>query len=186
MIVVGITGSFSSGKSAVADIFKKMGAKLFDADVAAKKVTRKGTAVHRAILQIFGEEYRGRDGEINRRKLAQHVFSYPRDLHKLNILIHPEVIFEAMRVIRDCKHKKGILALDVPLLYEARMERLAHVIVVVNSSQKKMIAPFAALIPSFLAAATPCLVLRLKYLQANPFTISGVLSVLASSTTMTS
>ena len=57
MIVVGITGNFSSGKSAVTSIFKKLGAKVFDADLAAKKVVRKGTALHRAIIQIFGKEY---------------------------------------------------------------------------------------------------------------------------------
>ena len=140
MIIVGVTGSFSSGKSAVAAIFKKLGAKVFDADLAAHKVTQKGTAVHRAIIQIFGEEFLDSRGQLDRKKLAKRVFSHPRDLQKLNILVHPEVIFEALKVIRQLKHKKGILVLDVPLLYEARMERLADFTVVVNSSQKEMIA----------------------------------------------
>ncbi len=140
MIVVGVTGSFSSGKSAVTAIFKKLGARVFDADLTAKKATRKGTAVFRAIVQIFGKEYLGIDGQINRRKLARRVFSHPKDLRTLNILVHPEVIFEALKARRQMKSRKnGILVLDVPLLYESRMEKLADVIVVVDSSKKDMI-----------------------------------------------
>lgn len=139
MIVVGVTGSFSTGKSAVTAIFRKLGAKVFDADATAKKVTRKGTAVHRAILQIFGKEYQDKKGQIDRKKLAQRVFSNPKDLRTLNILVHPEVIFEALKVKKTYKHKKGVLVLDVPLLYESRMEKLADYIVVVDSSEKHML-----------------------------------------------
>ncbi len=140
MIVVGITGNFSSGKSAVTRIFKKLGAKVFDADVAAKKVVQRGTALHRAIIQIFGKEYLDPKGQIDRRKLAQRVFSVPSDLRKLNILVHPEVIFEAMKMKKDLKAKKGILVLDVPLLYETKMERLADRVIVVNSTRDAMIS----------------------------------------------
>lgn len=161
MIVVGITGNFSSGKSAVTAIFKKLGAKVFDADVAAKDVVRKGTALHRAILQIFGKEFMDKNGEINRRKLAHRVFSEPKDLKKLNILIHPEVIFEAMKMKKNLQHKKGIMVLDAPLLYETKMERLADVVVVVNAARGRMISRAAkkgvgpALSKKILAAQWP-------------------------------
>ncbi len=139
MIAVGVTGSFSSGKSAVTAIFKKMGARVFDADATAKKVTRKGTAVYRAIVQIFGKEYLALGGQLNRRKLAKHVFNNPEDLRKLNILIHPEVIFEALKFKRAFNDKKGILVMDVPLLYESRMEHLVDRIVVVVSSHRQIL-----------------------------------------------
>ena len=140
MIVVGITGNFSSGKSAVTGIFKKLGAKVFDADLAAKQVVRKGTALHRAIIQIFGQQYLDKTGEINRKKLAGRVFSNPKDLRKLNILIHPEVIFEAMKMKKNFQNKKGILVFDVPLLYETKMERLANKVIVVNATRGTMIS----------------------------------------------
>lgn len=139
MIVVGVTGSFSSGKSAVTAVFKKLGARVFDADATAKKVTRKGTAVYRAIVQIFGKEYVGTDGQLNRKKLAQRVFAHPRDLRKLNILIHPEVIFEALKMKKAAKGRKGVLVFDVPLLYESRMEKLVDRIVVVDAGEKHIL-----------------------------------------------
>ena len=139
MITVGVTGSFSSGKSAVTAVFKKLGARVFDADATAKKVTRKGTAVYRAIVQIFGKDFVGKDGQLDRKKLAERVFAHPKDLRTLNILIHPEVIFEALKAKRAVKHQKGVLVLDVPLLYESRMEKLADKIVVVDAQQKQIL-----------------------------------------------
>ena len=140
MIVVGITGNFSSGKSTVSAVFKKLGAQLFDADLAAKKVARKGTPVYRAIVQIFGKEFLDKKGELDRRRLAERVFSHPEELKKLNILIHPEVILEAMKIKKQFKNREGILVFDVPLLYEAKMEKLVDRVVVVNATRSAMIS----------------------------------------------
>lgn len=138
MIVVGLTGSFASGKSQAANIFKKLGARIFDADIAAKKATEKGRPVHDAIARIFGKTYLHKNGELNRKKLAQHVFDHPKDLKKLNTLIHPGVILEVFKARESLRNKKGVLVLDVPLLFESKMEKLADVVVVVRSSDKKI------------------------------------------------
>ena len=134
MIVVGITGSLASGKSQVAGIFRKHGAKVFDADDAAKKVVQKGTPVYRAIVKLFGKKFLKKNKELDRKKLAYHVFGHPRDLKKLNILIHPGVIVESFKIIESFRDKAGVLVLDVPLLFESRMERLADHTVVVSAA----------------------------------------------------
>lgn len=139
MIVVGITGSLASGKSETARLFKKYGAAVFDADAAARKAVKKGTPVYKAIVKIFGKEYLRPNGELNRKKLARRVFSHPKDLKTLNTLIHPGVIFEVFNAIRRLKERKGILALDVPLLFESRMESLADFTLVVRSNRKRML-----------------------------------------------
>ncbi len=135
MIVVGVTGSFSSGKSQTVLIFKRYGAKVFDADKAAKRVVRKGTPVTRAIIKLFGRDFLKKNKELDRKKLADHVFSHPRDLKKLNILIHPEVIVECFKRIERFRDRKGILVLDVPLLFESNMGRLADYTVVVSATK---------------------------------------------------
>ena len=136
MIVIGLTGNLASGKSEAAGIFKRFGAVIFDADTAAKEVVQKGKPVYRAILKIFGRDYLKKSGELDRKKLAWHVFSHPGDLKKLNILIHPGVIVECFKEIERLKNKKGILVLDAPLLFESKMENLADFTVVVSSSTK--------------------------------------------------
>ena len=140
MIIIGVTGSYASGKSEAAKVFKKRGAKVFDADIAARKAIQKGKPAYKAILKIFGKSYLTRNGEIDRKKLAWHVFSRPDDLRKLDILIHPGVIFECFRMIEQSRRKKGILVLDVPLLFESKMESLADFTVLVCAQKGKMIA----------------------------------------------
>jgi dephospho-CoA kinase len=140
MIVLGVTGSLASGKSEAARIFKKHGALVFDADRAARRAVRKGTPAYKAVVKLFGREYLRKNGEIDRKKLAGRVFSRPEDLKKLNIVIHPGVIIESMRMIERARGKKGILVMDVPLLFESKMENLADRVLVVSSKKEKMIA----------------------------------------------
>ncbi len=140
VIVVGVTGNLASGKSEVARIFKKHGAMIFDADKAARKAVQKGKPVYRAIVQIFGKGFLKKDQQLDRKKLAGHVFGRPKELKKLNTLVHPGVIFDCIRVIQETKAKTKILVLDVPLLFESRMQGLADVTLVVVASREKMLA----------------------------------------------
>ena len=140
MIVVGVPGNLASGKSCVTRTFRKMGAKVVDADALARKGMRKGTPIYRAVVKVFGPAFLSKDKTIDRRKLAWHVFSHPKELKKLHILTHPGVILEAYRAIEKWKDKKGVVVLDVPLLFEARMEKLADVAVVVRSGKKEMLS----------------------------------------------
>ncbi len=140
MIVLGVTGNLASGKTAVAEAFHKMGAKVINADALARKLIRKGTPIHKAIVKIFGEKFLMKNKEIDRRKLAWHVFSNPGERKKLNILTHPGVILEVYQIIEKLKNKKGILVLDVPLLFESRMQKLVDVTLVVCSSEKDMLS----------------------------------------------
>ena len=139
MIVIGVTGNLASGKSEVARILKRKGAEVFDADLAAKRVVGIGLPVYKAIVKIFGKTCLNKDKTLNRRKLAERVFSHSADLKKLNTLTHPGVIFECFKMIERTKNKKGILVLDVPLLYESKMENLADFTVVIDASQKNIL-----------------------------------------------
>ena len=139
MIIVGLTGNLASGKSEVAKIFKRLGAHVFDADEVSHRLMRKGTDIHRAIAKIFGDAFLAGNGELDRHKLAERAFSHPKDLKKLNTLIHPGVILEAYRAIEKGKGKKGVVVLDVPLLFEAGIEKIADFTVMVTSNEKVML-----------------------------------------------
>ncbi len=133
MIVIGLTGSFASGKSQATAFFKKLGAKVFDADVCAKKALKKGKPEYKAVVKIFGKDYLKADGELDRKKLAARVFASPKDLKMLNTLVHPGVIFESLSFVKSWLGKAEAVVLDVPLLFESKMEGLCDVTVVVSS-----------------------------------------------------
>lgn len=91
MLKVGLTGGIGSGKTLVADIFKVLGIPVFDADSAAKEIMERDPALVSKIKAEFGEEtYTG--NKLNRKLLAEKVFSDPFLLEKLNALVHPAAI----------------------------------------------------------------------------------------------
>src|SRR5579883_2532813 len=89
--VLGIAGYIGSGKTTVGRIFEELGAEFIDADKVVDELYQKGEDGYRKILSFFGEEYFKKNGELNRKKLAQAVFGDPKKLRILHDLIHPLV-----------------------------------------------------------------------------------------------
>ena len=138
MTVIGLTGSFGTGKTFVASIFKSLGANVIDADVIAHCVIRKGKPAYKKMVDAFGSGMLGPDCEIDRRKLAALVFSSKPAVMKLNKIVHPEVI----RVIKakiKAAGKDAVVVIDAPLLIEARLLNIVDKLVVVKSSKKRQI-----------------------------------------------
>lgn len=133
-IVIGLTGSFGSGKSTVASLFRSLGAAVIDADEIAHAVSRPGTAVWRRITREFGAGILNDDKSINRHRLGALVFGKKRLLTRLNTIVHPAVI----RAINHGlgKVRRGMVVVDAPLLFEAGLEKKVDVLVVVKASRR--------------------------------------------------
>ena len=82
MIIIGITGGLGTGKSTAAGMFRKLGAKVFDADRIAHETLKKGTSTYRKVVKEFGKCILSKEGRINRAKLAEIVF---KDMAKVSI-----------------------------------------------------------------------------------------------------
>ena len=88
MKVVGLTGGIGSGKSTVANIFKKLGIAIYDSDQQAKNLYSKSVELRTKMISNFGEDiYTG--NQINRKKLADIVFNDSEKLALLNGIVHP-------------------------------------------------------------------------------------------------
>jgi len=107
----------------------------------AHDLMRPGERCYRRILSLFGPGILTR-GRIDRTKLADHVFKDPHALKALEDIIHPEVIKETKKKIRDLKKTKGVRAivLDVPLLFESGMDRLCDVTLLVKAPRQTQIS----------------------------------------------
>ena len=136
-IVLGLTGSFGSGKSTVAAMFKSLGAAVVDADDIAHRIIKPRTETYKRIARAFGEKILKKDKTIDRVKLAKTVFDDPALLYKLNCLTHPEII----RLIKqEVKNSSGkVTVVDAPLLIEAGLKSLADKIIVVTLSLDKQV-----------------------------------------------
>lgn len=136
-LIIGLTGSFGTGKTKVSQIFKSLGACVIDADKIAHGCLKSRTKIQRKIIKIFGKKILNQDKSINRKKLAGIVFNNQKLLKELNKLVHPEVIRLMKRAIRTCK--KNVVILDVPLLVEASLINMVDKLIVVKSSRKSQI-----------------------------------------------
>lgn len=138
MIVLGLTGSFGTGKTFVASVFRSLGAKVIDADKIAHSVIAKGKPAYKKIVLCFGRDILDRYGRIDRRKLASDVFNDRARLNKLNKIVHPEVIRVIKREIKTAG-KSAVVVVDAPLLIEARLLNIVDKLVVVRSTKKRQI-----------------------------------------------
>ncbi|EYU35909.1 hypothetical protein ABFS82_09G031600 [Erythranthe guttata] len=132
MRVVGLTGGIASGKSTVSNLFKSHGVPVVDADVVARNVLKKGTGGWRKVVAAFGDEILLASGEVDRPKLGQIVFNDPDKRQLLNRLLAPYIStgisMEVFKLwMRGCK----IIVLDVPLLFEVKMDKWTKPIIVV-------------------------------------------------------
>ena len=136
-IILGVTGSFGSGKTTVAGFFKTFGAEVIDADkLAHERIAPKGKCYKR-IIAAFSEQILRSDETIDRSKLSGMVFDNKKLLKKLNKIVHPEVIREIKKRIKKSKTK--IIVLDVPLLIESGLEKLVDKLIVVKINRNEQI-----------------------------------------------
>ncbi len=138
MRIVGLTGGFGSGKSLVASLFKRLGAKVVDADKLGHKALNKGSAAYRKIVAAFGKKILFPNLSINRKALADIVFANRKNLAKLNRIVHPGIIkYIVKRICRAAKSE--VLIVDAPLICETNITGLMNVLIVVKASKKNQI-----------------------------------------------
>lgn len=129
MLVVGLTGGIGSGKSSVSSRLVAKGALLIDADAIVRELQEPGAAVFEAMVERFGNDIVGADGQLDRQAVASIVFSDKQALEDLNNIVHPAVGAEMASRIEAAKGTDTIVVMDIPLLTEKRPD-MSYVIVV--------------------------------------------------------
>lgn len=122
MLRIGLTGGIGTGKSRVARLLAQLGAAVIDADQIARRVVEPGGPAYDGVVARFGRGILHPDGTINRRALADIVFSDPAARRDLEALVHPAVRAETDRRIAELAQSPEpppAVVVDIPLLFEA-------------------------------------------------------------------
>ncbi|ABN63392.1 dephospho-CoA kinase [Shewanella baltica] len=135
--VVGLTGGIGSGKTTVANLFAAEGVALVDADIVAREVVAPGSKGLEAIVTHFGAEILTPEGELDRAKLRQRIFSHPKEREWLNQLLHPMIRQEMLAQVE--KATSAYVIMVVPLLFENGLDRLVNRTLVVDISPELQI-----------------------------------------------
>lgn len=139
--ILGVTGGIASGKSVVLSLLARKRIPVVSSDALAHQCIRKGQPPYRAIVRAFGRSILDRKGEIDRRILGKLAFSSPVSRKRLERLVHPCVI-RALR--RFAKRRRGLIAMDIPLLFEVGLESLVDFKVVVSSTRNQQLRRMVA------------------------------------------
>ncbi len=116
VLVVGLTGGIGSGKSLVGEYFSNLGATALDADELSRQVIERGSAGFDRVVTAFGDSIL-RDGEIDRRALAEKVFANDGERGMLESIIHP-LVRDAFDAAARKMSGDEILVYEIPLLVE--------------------------------------------------------------------
>jgi dephospho-CoA kinase len=121
MLLVGLTGNYGMGKSAVLSMFEKLGAEVLDADtIVASLITEKG--VLEKIKGLLGDNVLHENGSLNKKLVADIVFKNDALRHALEDIIHPLVFDRINLLLKKLSSKGKIIIVEIPLLYERGYE----------------------------------------------------------------
>jgi dephospho-CoA kinase len=133
-MIIGITGSIATGKSVVTKYLAKKGFPIVDSDLLAQTELDRPETMD-VLTQHFGEKIL-ENQKVNRKALGAIIFGNTEERLFLNSVIHPKVI---ARIRELTQGNQKIVFVDVPLLYEAKMEGMFDQVIVVYASLKNQL-----------------------------------------------
>ncbi|MCX8252147.1 MAG: dephospho-CoA kinase [Dehalococcoidia bacterium] len=140
-MTIGLTGGIGSGKSEASGILRELGALVIDADIVGHETYRSGQPAWDEIVEAFGDEVIGLDGEIDRRELGRIVFDDPESLKRLTDIVWPK-IREGLKDLMAGERDGGgtdVLVVEAAVLFEAGWENLFEEIWVVTAHEKDVL-----------------------------------------------
>lgn len=122
MQLIGLTGGVASGKSTCGEYLRANGIPVIDADELSRQVLTPGSTAYKKVCRMFPATMR--NGVLNRTLLGDLIFNDPKAKSKLEKIVHPAVIWGMIKlVVLYWLLGSDRIALEIPLLYEAKLDR---------------------------------------------------------------
>ena len=132
---IAVTGNIGSGKSSFCKYLEELNYPVIKADEIAKDLLVNDEKVKKEIVKYFGDgAYQGK--EINKKYLADKVFSNQSNLNKINSIIHPLVIEKVNNMMNEKFQSSDLVFHEAALIYEADIEELFDIVVLIASDYK--------------------------------------------------
>ena len=129
--VLGLTGSIGMGKSATADLFRRLGVPVHDADATVHRLYR-GRAAPLIETAFPGTVT---EGAVDRARLGAAVLDSQERMQQLEAIVHPLVREEEESFLKRVAALAPVAVLDIPLLFETGGEKLVDAVVVVSAPE---------------------------------------------------
>ena len=130
MLKIGLTGGIGSGKTIVAQVFEKLGAPVFYADIEAKKCIQEDTDLIKQLKATFGNDIYV-DRQLQKDRLASIIFNDNSALQTINRLVHPAVqrVFEEWCAAQNASY----VLKEAAILFESGSDKELDQIICVSA-----------------------------------------------------
>lgn len=96
-LLIALTGGIASGKTAVAELFAKLGVPVLDTDQIARDVVAPGMPALGQLVAELGADILDAHGKLDRARMRERVFGDPAQRRKLESITHPAIREELAR-----------------------------------------------------------------------------------------
>lgn len=132
MPALGVTGGIATGKSTFSEaLCRHLPAELFDADQCSRELLASDDSVRKAVLDAFGTRAFDSHGQPDRVWLREAVFADPLKRRELENILHPAIRARWLARAETASHTDRWFCVDIPLLYETKVEKHFAAVVVV-------------------------------------------------------
>lgn len=137
----GLTGGIASGKSVVAARFRERGLPVIDADALSREVATPGSDSVKLVSEVFGPEFVGADGTLDRKMLSAHVFGDDAKVRKLNAIMLPRIAaLSAQKTAELAARGEPLACYEAALLVENKLADAFRPLVVVAAPLEVQVA----------------------------------------------
>lgn len=120
--IIGITGGIASGKSTLTAFLRQEGYQVVDADAVVHDLQAPGGRLYQALVEHFGQGILLENGQLNRVKLGQLIFSDESE-QAWSRQVQGQIIREELaREKEHLSQQEDLFFMDIPLLFEAGYE----------------------------------------------------------------
>jgi dephospho-CoA kinase len=141
-VLIALTGGIASGKSAVADLFAKLGVPVLDTDRIARDVVEPGSPTLGQLVAEFGADMLDAQGRLDRSRMRELVFGDAQQRLKLEAIMHPAIREELAR--RSAAAGGDYQIHVIPLLVETGRAEIYDRVLVVDCPEEAQIARLMA------------------------------------------
>lgn len=137
MLKIGLTGGIGSGKSTAARFFDSQGIDVIDLDQLARQVVEPGSPALQEICNRFGKSVLTDEGDLNRKKLGDIVFSNRTEKDWLESLLHPLIHTAKQQVLEQSA--SPYVVIEIPLLAENQRQDDVDRVLVIDCDEQQQI-----------------------------------------------
>lgn len=131
--IIGLTGGIGSGKTSIMKHIESLGYKVYYADDAGKKVMQQKEIIEQIVI-LFGKHVLDENQNLDRKAIAEIVFSNPEKLKALNEIVHPAVAKDFEKFLKDLEENELVIK-ESAILFESKANENCDLVILITAPE---------------------------------------------------